>query len=425
MRPLAVILVLAGALRAEVHTLSLREAVELALRQSPDVTLARLDERKAVEGVRLARDPFTPRVYVGSGLAYSQGFPMSIEGSAPSIVQARASQFLFNRPQIFAVSQAKEEARGAALHTAAKRDEAIFRTASLYLDAERAARIRAVAAREVESLLRVRETVDSQVQEGRELPLAAKKAAYNLARARQAASGMAADQEAAETALAQVLGFPADDLVRAAAGERAAPALPASEDDSVRAALEASHELKRLSSQVVARGLEWRGQKAARLPRVDLVAQYGLFARFNNYEDYFRKFQRNNGQVGLSVQIPVLAGPGIEAQAARTQADISRLRIEINAARGRIAGDVRQAWRDLHRAEGAVELARLDLEVAREQIGVHLALLNEGRASLRQVEESRVAETEKWIAFYDAQYAVERARWSVLRHTGDLAAALR
>ena len=97
----------------------------------------------------------------------------------------------------------------------------------------------------------------------------------------------------------------------------------------------------------------------------------------------------------------------------------------MNAARGRITGDVRQAWRDLHRAEGAVELARLDLEVAREQLGVHLALLSEGRASLRQAEESRIAETEKWIAFYDAQYGVERARWAVLRHTGDLAAALR
>jgi hypothetical protein len=40
------------------------------------------------------------------------------------------------------------------------------------------------------------------------------------------------------------------------------------------------------------------------------------------------------------------------------------------------------------------------------------------------VEEARFIEDEKWIAFYDAQFASERARWSVLRETGDLRAAL-
>jgi hypothetical protein len=37
---------------------------------------------------------------------------------------------------------------------------------------------------------------------------------------------------------------------------------------------------------------------------------------------------------------------------------------------------------------------------------------------------ARIAENEKWIAFYDAQYAVEKARWNVLRLTGALLAAL-
>jgi hypothetical protein len=40
------------------------------------------------------------------------------------------------------------------------------------------------------------------------------------------------------------------------------------------------------------------------------------------------------------------------------------------------------------------------------------------------VEEARVSENDKWIAFYDAQYSMERARWAVLRLTGDLLAAV-
>src|SRR5262249_12538977 len=106
------------ALRAEVHPMTLRQAVETAMKQNPDITLARLDEEKARQGVRAARDPFFPRVTLGSGLAYTNGFPMSVEGSAPSVVQANAVAYLFNRPQSFQVAVARENARGATLSVA-------------------------------------------------------------------------------------------------------------------------------------------------------------------------------------------------------------------------------------------------------------------------------------------------------------------
>src|ERR1039458_357983 len=194
---------LACLLRAEVRPMTLRQAVETALRQNPDIALSRLEEESARLAVRVAKDPFTPRLTVGSGLAYSNGFPMSIEGSAPSIVQARAIQDLFNRPQSFAVAQAKEDARGATLSVAGKRDEVAYRTASLYLDAERAARIGALAQKDAESLGKVLETVRALMREGRALPLAEKQAALDVARARQTEESLGADQATAETALAR------------------------------------------------------------------------------------------------------------------------------------------------------------------------------------------------------------------------------
>src|SRR4051794_7286944 len=66
----------AGA-RAEVHNMTLRQAVGRAIQQNPDVTLARLEEENARHAVGIARDPFSPKVDVGSGLAYSNGFPLS------------------------------------------------------------------------------------------------------------------------------------------------------------------------------------------------------------------------------------------------------------------------------------------------------------------------------------------------------------
>src|SRR6266567_1963132 len=106
----ALIFVLSTRLHAEDRHMNLRQAVALAVQQNADITLARLDEESAHLAIRIAKDPFMPRVTAGSGLAYSSGFPMSVEGSAPSIVQARASQYLFNRQQSFTIAQAKEDA---------------------------------------------------------------------------------------------------------------------------------------------------------------------------------------------------------------------------------------------------------------------------------------------------------------------------
>jgi len=415
---------LVSALRAEVYSLTLRQAVETALKQNPDVILARLDEEKARQAVRVARDPFSPKLVVGSGLAYTNGFPTSIEGSAPSIVQGNVTQFLFNRPQTYLVAQARENARGAQISTVSKQEEVAYRTTSLYLDADRAARVGTLARRDAESLQTVLEAVQAQVREGRALPLAEKQANLNLARARELAGDFEADQATAETALAVALGYTAQDRVRTTAEERTAPALPESQDEVIAKALQNNKELRRLESQIAAKTLEMRGERAARLPRIDLVAQYSMLSKINNYEQFFQKFQRNNVEVGASFQLPLLPGPGVAAQMAGTAADISHLRAEVSATRNRVSTDIQQSFRDVTKADAAAEVARLDLDVTRDQLSVLLAQMQEGRATLRQVEEARVAENGKWISFYDAQYTSERARWNLARLTGDLVASL-
>jgi outer membrane protein TolC len=412
-------LALAALACAEVHSLTLRQTIELAVQQNPDVALVRLDEQKARAAIRAARDPFMPRLTAGSGMAYTSGFPMSIEGSAPSVMQAVAQQFLFNRPQTLEVARAKENARGAAIAVASKRDEVVYRAATLYLDAERAVRIGGLARTAIERQQAVLDSIRAQVAEGRALPIVQKQAELALARDRQAAESVDDEQAAAETDLALALGFPAEDRVRAVAQDRPAPPLPASEQQAAEAALASNSELRRLESQIAAKQLELRGASAARLPRADLVAQYALLAKFNNYTEYFSHFQRNNGEIGVSFQVPLFV-PGVRSATAQGEADLSRLKIELANARNRIVSDLADSLRSARRAQTAADVARLDLEVAREQLSVGLAQFQEGRQTMRQVDEARLAENDKWIAFYDAQYTLEKAHWNVLRWNGGL-----
>ena len=411
-------------LAAEVHTLSLKQAVELATKQNPDVLLARFDEVKAQQAVREARDPFQPKLIVGSGLAYTNGFPLSIEGSAPSLVRADASQSLFNRQRSYEVAKVREQARGAGINTQARRDDAVLRTALQYLESDRLRRAAEVARRQTESIEKMAEITRIRVAEGRELELENKRTAARLAQARHRAKVLEGAAALEEETLAQLLGFPAGDQVRPIAEERPVLKVPDTEDEVARGALESSKDLRLLQSKMQAAGLDIKANQAARLPRIDLVAQYGLFARFNNYDDFFRRFQRHNGQIGVSFQLPILPGSAAPARAEQASAESARLRLEMATARSRVSLTARRTFQDLKNAESLREVAHLDLEAAREQLTVSMAQYEEGRAALKLVEDARILENERWMAYLDAQFAVEKLRLSVLKETGELLAAL-
>jgi outer membrane protein len=424
MKLIAAILLSSLFCRAEVHTLTLKQAIQVALEQSPDILLARLDRGKARDQVSIARDPFIPKVFAGSGAAWTSGFPSSIDGNAPSILQAKTVMSIFDRSQSYLVAQANEAARGAEVDIGTRQDEVAYRVASLYLDAEQAARSLAALERQLGNLARVKELTEVRVTEGRELPIESKKANLAVLRARLRAEGLSADLLSAETSLALALGYGPDDRVHAAAEERSPLEAPASEEASIEKALEESHEVRRLESNLQAKTLEVKSYRAKRLPKIDLVAQYSLLAKYNHFQDYFQKFSRNNIELGASFEIPVLTGKTATAYASQSEADAAKLRVEVSRSRGRIKADLRRAYQEIRRADSAREVARADLDLAREQLSLDLAQYDEGRVPQAKVESSRATESEKWLAYYDAQHAAETARLNVLRQTGTLIAAI-
>ncbi len=263
MRRLFVLSLFVPCLLAEVRTLTLREALDTAVKQNPDVIIARLDEMKAQEAVRAAHDPFSPRVIVGSGLAYTAGFPMSVEGSAPAVFQGRVIQSLYNKPKSYEVAAARENARGATIDSAARRDESRIERRCCYLEAQRAARGAETARQLVVTSEKLVGTTTARVSEGRELPLESRRATLRLAQARQRLEDLEAAREQTEASLAVVLGFGTEDRVRPSPDERTSPELPSDENASVDAALANSKEVQRLESSMQARGLEARAARAS------------------------------------------------------------------------------------------------------------------------------------------------------------------
>jgi len=67
------------------------------------------------------------------------------------------------------------------------------------------------------------------------------------------------------------------------------------------------------------------------------------------------------------------------------------------------------------------EVARLDLKLAQETVELTQAKFDEGRANLRDIENARLDESDKWVVFLDADFARQRSQLTLLQATGQLA----
>jgi outer membrane protein TolC len=410
---------------AEPLKLTLKQAVGLALKQSPEVVLARLDEQRAELGIAAVREPLMPRLYAGSGLAYTYGMPTSVDGASPAVVQARAVRGIFSRPQDFQVAQAREDAHGAHIAADGVRDEIAYKTAMAFLDLEQVVRAQPAAARESASFAKAAELVNARVAEGREREIEARRAALVATRARQREAQLERERARLSGRLAEILGVEPATRVEPALEAREAPALPASEAECAERAVKENAELRKMESAISSKQLEARGFRAMRLPKADLVAQYGLFARFNNYADYFRSFQRNNAQIGISLSVPLFANAQDEARAGQAEVELQRLRTELQRTRLKVDNAARQAWDGVAEAASAEQLSELEWELAREQNDAALAQLDEGKVTLKDVEMAHAAVEQRSEQLGEARLGVERARYEVLRQTRALAEALR
>src|SRR6516225_6216054 len=117
------ILALGGEMVAQ--TLSLQRAIELALVHSTGTLSSQADVQRAFGSYLELRDTYIPQVTVGSGLGYSYGFPLTLEGAAPSLVTVVGQSTVFNPSQQQFMHAAKTEWRASQLQDKDQRNAII------------------------------------------------------------------------------------------------------------------------------------------------------------------------------------------------------------------------------------------------------------------------------------------------------------
>src|SRR5437870_6953484 len=163
------LLISVGLLNAE--PLPLKRAVQLALTHSTTAASATADEQHAFASYHETRNTYLPQLIVGSGLGASWGFPLTLEGSAPSLVNVTAQSFLINPAQRQFLRAAKTEWGASKLQGKDQRNQVIQDTVLSYTELnkweQRVARLQQNEA----DALKMEKAVTERVQEGVDSPL--------------------------------------------------------------------------------------------------------------------------------------------------------------------------------------------------------------------------------------------------------------
>src|SRR5882672_3748034 len=112
--------------------LLLKQAVQLALNHGAAGTDT--DEQRAFASYHEARNQYIPQLVVGSGLGKSWGFPLSLEGSAPSILNVNSQSAIYNPALRDFVRAAKSDWQASTLQTKDQREQVIQDTVLAYAE---------------------------------------------------------------------------------------------------------------------------------------------------------------------------------------------------------------------------------------------------------------------------------------------------
>jgi outer membrane protein TolC len=398
--------------------LTLKRAIELALQNSKEIQVAKIQASVADRAAQITKAQFMPNLYAGSGAGYTYGIPETPGGRAPSIFNVSYTEQIFNEPLRGQAKETQEQSKAQKIALEDTKNSVITRTAMAYLELGKVRHSLELLRKEQESAEKILQVTQDRQGEGYELPVEVTKAQLTKAQVIQRILQLEGREDELEVFLRYQLGFSEAQAIEVTPEELPGEAEQAG-DNLVATAMTHNGGLQLAASDVRAKEFRLKGERRGYFPTVELVGIYSVLAKFNNYSQFFNAFQRNNFNAGIDVHVPIFSAP--------TKAAIGMARINLEAAqvnlinkKTELTADVRQKTRRVRERDAAKEVARLELQLAQQNVAVFQSQFAEGKLNLREVEKARLEENEKWMAYLDANFQKQQAQLELLKTAGQL-----
>jgi outer membrane protein TolC len=403
--------------------ISFTTAVGLALKNSPKVLTAQADVDKALAVLQQLRDAYIPNIAGGSGVGPpSYGYPLG----QPSIFNITSQSLVFSYSQHDYIRAAQAALDATRLNLKDIRAGVAEDTAITYLALDRDIQRQAALQEQQgfsDSLVNI---VQERLDAGQDTPIDLTTCRLTAAQIRLARL-RAEDETAADQAhLARLIGLPAQALGTTSSS---VPPFPVTSSDLTDTtpltspAVESAYAVARSKRQTAfgdARYL-WR-------PQIYFQGQYSRYATYTNIQAYYLRFQQNNAAVGVQITIP-LYDVAHRAKERESAAEAARAQHEADSIRDQFFDSRLRARHTAAELSARTEIAKLDQQLARQQLDIMLVQLKAGTGNLsgpqmtpKDEQTARITEREKFVAMLNANFEAQQAAIGLLRAAGDLEA---
>lgn len=403
---------------AAASAISFHQAMSLALQRSGLVSIARLNQLRSFAAYKEARNHYIPQLVVGSGLGYSYGFPLTLEGSAPSVVNFNSTQSLFNLSLRQSIKAAKIDWKAQSFDIQDKSNQVLLDTALTYEQLNNVGQ-KLTALQKAQTAAEKGEYISQQrLKEGVGSQLDLTKSQLIAARIRLRIAEAQGQQDVLREHLASLTGMTPAEIAIQGDTIPELPLISQDDDYSARAA-QNSPAVHLAEQKAAAADANAKAEHRGTLPFADLASQYAYLARFNNYDQYFLKYTPNNAAVGLNLKWPFLnyvqkaraQGADADAMIAHKQADLTKNQVSENALK---------LQRSIRQLQAALDVAKLDWQVSQGELEAIGPRLQTGTATLRDQQSADLEMNEKYAAYLDSKFLLTQAELQLLRISGEL-----
>lgn len=417
--------------------LTLQEAIRLALQNSPDMRLARAQYDVALGQARVDGASFRPNLYTGTGLAYTHGFPSLPGGQAPSVFELDYQQTIFDPLRRGQQHAAEYRAKNQKIEMDRLSDDIVVRTATAYLNLADVQHSLQLMQTEKGSSQTILQIVQERERANLALPIDVTGAQLTLARINENTIKLQDQEQALEQQLRQLTGIAENQEIQASPevppfaagasgpgdsaeeGSLTPPGLE-SESNLIDLAMQNDRSVKEAENEREAREQELQGARRSYFPTVAIVGQYSVLSKFNNYNEFYKTFERNNVNIGVQVTVPLFAAK-TSATVALAKSQLDEAELDLGQRQRQVSREIQQKMSNVRELDASREVARLELQLAQQNLQLEQDKFNNGRVTLQEIEQARLDESEKWVAFLDADFAREHAQIVLLEATGQLA----
>jgi len=399
--------------------ISFHNAMELALEHSGVMGIAAINQWRARKAYEEVRASYIPQLSIGSGLGYSYGFPLTLEGSAPSLVNFNALSSVFNPALQQYLKAAKIDWRATSLDVQDKRNAVLFDAALTYTQLALLMKKIDVLGEAQKAAEKAQFVSEQRLKEGVDSKLDVTRSELVAARIRLRIAEAQAESDVQRQHLASMLGMPAEAITVESASVPTIPAI-SQDEDLPSQAVENSLAVKEAQQKTVAAQFRAKGEhKATTWPIADMAMQYAYLAKYNNYDSYFLNYTANNFSGGLNIRFPFF-NEVQRAKAEQAKADALLAARQEDTTREKVREDALQLQRSLRQLSAARDVAKLEWEVSQGELEGVKARMQTGEANTRDQQNAELDINDKYAGYLDAEFQLSRAELQLMRMTGEL-----